>query len=126
MCQICDTNAELYGEIVPDWFVYRAVTDGHETGKLAVDAGEWFIAMKNSGQAAFNWTNKTERVFAGKEYNGDFVTCCPGDGYFLAKSCEKVGFKPGEENFHWWFVKRLREFRKTHKEPIERKEHDND
>lgn len=126
MCQICDTNAELYGEIVPDWFVSRAITDGHETGHILVDAGDWFIVRRNTGMATFSWDDEYEAEYGGEEYNGDFIVCCPGDGYLLVQSCEKAGFKPGKENFHWWFVKRLREFRKTHKEPIERKEHDND
>ena len=115
---MCEVEPLRYGQILPDWFLCRATKDSDGSGVLVVNQGDWFLARLNSGQASVIWTDEEEKQCV-EDYN-DYGTCpddlfwCSADtGYLITQSAMKLGFKPGKQNFNYWFLERLIEFKKT-------------
>jgi len=132
MCQMCEVEPLRYGEILPDWFLCRATKDSEYSGVLVVNQGDWFLARLNSGQASVIWTDEEEKQCI-EDHNDIYGTCpddlfwCSADaGYLITQSAMKLGFKPGKQNFNYWFLERLIEFKKTAAVEYPSKETNND
>ena len=126
MCQICECEPEYFGEILEDWFLYRATKESNEY-IYNIEVGEWFLARRNSGQSYCSWTEDREREcikdFIGDEtYADDLMWCNPQVGYWITSAAIKKGYDP-EDNFNNWFLALLIEHRKTHQTAMEKKNH---
>jgi len=122
MCQICETDAENYGEILPGWFLYKAKKDSEFCGRYEVSANEWFLSAVSTGDGTVIWKDEDEKESINLFNNGTYgqihsITWCePEQGYSLVLSAMKMGFNP-KSNFNLWFLEKLIEFRKTHQNP---------
>ena len=128
MCQICECEPEYFGEILEDWFLYRATKESNECGVYRIEVGEWFLARLNSGQSYCSWTEEREteciKDFIGDEtYADDLMWCNPQVGYWITSAAIKKGYDPEEDNFNNWFLALLIEHRKTHQTAMEKKNH---
>ena len=126
MCQICECEPEYFGEILEDWFLYRATKESNEY-IYNIEVGEWFLARRNSGQSYCSWTEEREKEcikdFTGDEtYADDLMWCNPQVGYWITSAAIKKGYDP-ENNFNNWFLALLIEHRKTHQTAMEKKNH---
>ena len=114
MCQMCETESENFGEILPDWFLCRANKDSDGSGIYHVSAGDWMLVKRNSGMASVVWTDEWEQECV-KDFNdpctyaSTLIECDPSDGFDIITSSMRAGFK--DENFNNWFIERLINFK---------------